>query len=56
MYKRQHFLTPQRYQRFLENYQESRAFLQDNRLQANSDEQEACSAPGIRKAGPLTTC
>ncbi|MCP3752877.1 PoNe immunity protein domain-containing protein [Pseudomonas sp. SBB6] len=41
MYKRQHFLTPQRYQRFLENYQESRAFLQDNRLQANSAEQEA---------------
>ncbi|WP_249744364.1 PoNe immunity protein domain-containing protein [Pseudomonas sp. SORT22] len=41
MHKRQHFLTPQRYERFLEHDEESRAFLRDNRLQADSDEQEA---------------
>ncbi|WP_224793799.1 MULTISPECIES: PoNe immunity protein domain-containing protein [Pseudomonas] len=41
MHKRQHFLTPQRYERFLEHDQESRAFLRNNRLQADSDEQEA---------------
>ncbi|MDD1012109.1 PoNe immunity protein domain-containing protein [Pseudomonas rubra] len=41
MHKRQHFLTPQRYEHFLENAEETRAFLQNNRLQADSDEQEA---------------